>query len=79
MSNFSLPLMLGNRVAEMRKRYGLTQTELANMVGCSENTISLIETGQQYPNLDLAICISSVFQEPIEYVFYVLVHDDFYN
>lgn len=69
MSNYSLPVLLVNRVAEFRKRYGLTQTQLADMVGCTKNTISLIELGKQYPTLDLAFCIASVFFEPIEVVF----------
>lgn len=69
MSNYSLPLLVGNRVAKLRKLRGYSQTQLANMVGCSKNTISLIETGQQYPNLDLAFCICSVFRVSVEDVF----------
>lgn len=69
MSNFSLPLLVVNRVAEFRKRYGYTQTQLADMVCCTKNTISLIELGKQYPCVDLALCIASVFDEKVETIF----------
>lgn len=67
--NFSLPVLVVNRVAEFRKRYGYTQTDLANMVCCTKNTISLIELGKQCPTLDLAFCIASVFDESVDVIF----------
>ena len=38
-------LILKNRLKEVRKGKKLSQTELAEMVGVSRNTISSIETG----------------------------------
>ena len=38
-------LILRNDLAEVRKEKGLSQSELAKMVGVSRNTISSIETG----------------------------------
>ncbi|MCR0398861.1 helix-turn-helix domain-containing protein, partial [[Clostridium] innocuum] len=42
-------LILKNRLKEVRKEKKLSQTELAEMVGVSRNTISSIETGQFNP------------------------------
>lgn len=42
-------LILKNRIKEARAEKGLSQTELANLVGVSRNTISSIETGQFSP------------------------------
>ena len=39
-------LILKNRLREIRAEKGLSQAELAEMVGVSRNTISSIETGQ---------------------------------
>ena len=43
-----------NNLKEIRNKKGLTQTELAEMVGVSRNTISSIETGQFSPTARLA-------------------------
>ncbi len=42
-----------NRVRELRKVKGLSQVELAEIVGCSQGMISKIEKGQANPTLDL--------------------------
>ena len=39
-------LILKNRLKEIRAEKKLSQTDLAEMVGVSRNTISSIETGQ---------------------------------
>lgn len=35
-----------NRLKELRARYGLEQSEVAEIVGCSRATVSAIETGK---------------------------------
>ncbi len=42
-------LILRNRLKEARAQKGLSQAELAKIVGVSRNTISSIETGQFNP------------------------------
>ena len=42
-------LILKNRLREARTERGLSQAELAALVGVSRNTISSIETGQFNP------------------------------
>lgn len=47
-------IILKNRIKDLRCFRGLTQTELANMCGCSQNTISSIETGVTNPSAYLS-------------------------
>lgn len=53
-------LILYNRLNETRAEQNLSQTQLAQMVGVSRNTISPIETGQFNPiaKLALVLCIA---------------------
>ena len=53
-------LKLKNKLKEYRLQAGLTQTQLAEKVGSSKNTISSIETGQFCPTAYLAalLCIA---------------------
>ena len=53
-------LQLKNRLKEYRQNHGYTQTELAQIVGSSKNTISSIETNQFCPTAYLAalLCLA---------------------
>lgn len=53
-------LKLKNKLKQYRQEAKLTQTQLAEMVGSSKNTISSIETGQFCPTAYLAalLCIA---------------------
>ena len=51
-------LVLKNRLREARSACGLSQTELARLVGVSRQTISSIETGQFSPTAKLALPIA---------------------
>ena len=50
-------LILKNRLKVARAEKGLSQTQLAEMVGVSRNTISSIETGQFNPTAKLALVL----------------------
>ena len=50
-------LILRNRLKTVRKEKKLSQTELAELVGVSRNTISSIETGQFNPTAKLALVL----------------------
>ncbi len=63
-------LVLHNHLAEMRKEKGLSQAELAKMVGVSRNTISSIETGQFSPTAKLALILCIALDKHFEEVFY---------
>ncbi|MBQ6303699.1 MAG: helix-turn-helix transcriptional regulator [Clostridiales bacterium] len=63
-------LVLKNRLKEYRKELGLSQDELAKMVGVSRNTISSIETGQFCPTAKLALVICIALDKKFEDIFY---------
>ncbi len=63
-------LILKNRLKEIRAEKGLSQTELAEMVGVSRNTISSIETGQFCPTAKLALILCIALEKKFEDVFF---------
>ena len=63
-------LILHNRLAEVRKQKGISQGELAKMVGVSRNTISSIETGQFNPTAKLALILCVALDKQFEELFY---------
>ena len=63
-------LMLKNRLNEIRTEKGLSQAQLAEMVGVSRNTISSIETGQFSPTAKLALILSIALEKQFEEIFY---------
>ncbi len=42
---------LGLRIKELRKRKGLTQEQVAELIEMEQNTISVIESGRNFPTL----------------------------
>ena len=63
-------LVLRNRLAAARKEKGLSQAELAKLVGVSRNTVSSIETGQFNPTAKLALIICIALDKKFEELFY---------
>ena len=50
-------LVLKNNLKEVRTQKGMSQADLAKLVGVSRNTISSIETGQFSPTAKLALIL----------------------
>lgn len=42
---------LGLKIKELRKRKGLTQEQLAELINMEQNSISVIESGRNFPTL----------------------------
>ena len=63
-------LVLKNRLKEIRAEKKLSQSELAERVGVSRNTISSIETGQFSPTAKLALILCIALDRKFEEVFY---------
>ena len=63
-------LVLKNRLKEARSQQKLSQSQLAEMVGVSRNTISSIETGQFNPTAKLALILCIALERKFEELFY---------
>ena len=63
-------LILKNRLKVARAEKGLSQTQLAELVGVSRNTISSIETGQFNPTAKLALILCIALDKKFEELFY---------
>lgn len=58
-----------NKIAELRKLHNMSQTDLANEVFVSRQTITSLEVGKYNASLELAYKIAKYFQLNIEEVF----------
>lgn len=57
---------MGEIIAKLRKDAGLTQEQLANMIGVSSQTVSKWETGTTMPDIMLLPIIADVFDVDID-------------
>ena len=64
-------LVLKNKIKAVRTEQGLSQSQLAEMVGVSRNTISSIETGQFNPTAKLALVLCIALDRKFEELFYL--------
>jgi len=61
---------IGNQIRRLRFEHGeMSQQTLAETVGCSRQTIVLLEQGRYVPSLLLAMRIARVFGARVEDVF----------
>ena len=59
-----------NQIRQLRFEHGeMTQQQLADRVGCSRQTIVLLEQERYVPSLALALRIAGVFEATVESVF----------
>lgn len=63
-------LILKNNLKNIRSELKISQSQLAQMVGVSRNTISSIETGQFNPTAKLALIICIALDKKFEELFY---------
>ena len=59
---------IGKRICEIRKKCGMTQDDLANMLFVSNKTVSSWESERTEPSLDIVANISEILECPISYV-----------
>jgi putative transcriptional regulator len=58
-----------NRLRELRTEHEWTQTQLAERLAVSRQTVHAIETGKYDPSLPLAFRIAEIFALSIEQIF----------
>ncbi len=63
-------LELKNNIRQARAEKGISQGELAKMVGVSRQTISSIETGQFNPTAKLALILCLALDKRFEELFF---------
>ena len=64
-------LILKNHIKDVRSEKKLSQSQLAELVGVSRNTISSIETGQFNPTAKLALILCIALDKKFEELFYL--------
>ncbi len=57
-----------NRIAELRKKMGLTQMRLGEEIGVSQQTISKYENANENISGDMLIVLSEFFKVPVDYI-----------
>ncbi|MGB7654942.1 MAG: helix-turn-helix transcriptional regulator [Novosphingobium sp.] len=60
---------LRNRLREAREARGLTQGQLAELVGVSRKTINTVENGIFVPSTVIALKLARALDEPVERLF----------
>jgi putative transcriptional regulator len=58
-----------NRVPELRAERGWSQSELAEKLGVSRQTVNAVERERYEPSLSLAFAIAALFGRSIEEIF----------
>lgn len=62
--------VIRNQIRRLRfEAQEMTQQELADRVGCTRQTIILLEQARYVPSLALALRIAEVFRVPVEHIF----------
>lgn len=55
---------VGAKMAKARKEKGLTQAELAQLLGITQRMVAAVEAGERRPSVDLAKRIGQVLDIP---------------
>lgn len=62
---------VGNNLKEIRTKLGITQAELAELVGVARVSIISIEKGHFIPTIETALRIGKALNTPIEQIFWL--------
>ena len=60
--------MLGARIKELRKAFGLSQVDLASRMEVTKQTISNWENGNIQPSIDMLVGLANVFNVTTDYL-----------
>ena len=67
--------VIGARIMQRRKLLGMKQSELAEIIGVSDNQISNIENGRSYPKLNSFMLICKALDCNADYFFSGVISD----
>ena len=61
-------LEMGPRIKEFRKKNNLTQSNFANLMRTTQDTISLWELGKSYPDAENIVRMAKLFRTSSDYL-----------
>ena len=61
-------MTMGERIKELRKKNGMTQTDLAKKLGVTKGTISTWETGSRSPSFEVIDELCDMFRASMDYI-----------
>lgn len=59
---------IGERMQELRKSAGVTQSDIAKLCGSNQTTIAKMENGQTRPSVDVLIGLADYFDVSLDYL-----------
>lgn len=63
-----MPKTIGEKIRTVRKDAGLTQTQLAELMGTTQQAVYLYERGENSPKIDTVAKIAEALKVPVEYL-----------
>jgi putative transcriptional regulator len=63
---------LGNRLRELREAKGLTQAQLADLIGVSRKTVNTVENGVFIPSTVVALKLAGALGCAVEELFFLV-------
>ena len=60
--------MLAERLKQLRSEKGMTQVQLAQMLGVSKGTVAMWETSKRKPNFEILSKLSDIFDRRMDYI-----------
>jgi len=67
---------LGNRLKEVRTARGLTQTDLAALIGVSRKTVNTVENSVFVPSTLLALALAKRLGTTVEHLFFIIADEE---
>ena len=61
-------MRVGKRISELRKKQGITQEQLADILGTTRQAVSKWESGKSNPDLDYVIRMGGIFRVSMDYL-----------
>ena len=63
-----MKIEINSRIRELRKLNNLTQTQLAEKLRTTQDTISLWELGKSYPDVESVVTLCKLFNVSADYL-----------
>ena len=60
--------MLSKQIVQLRKKKGMSQSQLAKALGVSPSAIGMYEQGRRVPTLDIIIAMAQLFEVSLDYL-----------